>query len=392
MDNFKDSLTQAIKERFTNPLWGYIILSWCGFNWKNFAVLFASKETIEKRLETIESQEWFYTHNLFAPIVVGCVLAAISPYIKWLLSKAHEFGESMLIDVDKKRINDGYQKEIDTTTKRIERDFAARIVEADKQKELASIEEEQKQLPFKTDAIRKEYEQLSSSLELLKKQFEQQRASGEEDLTNQQSELEERRNEYEEVLLKTGKIVDIYRRYNNLSNSKGFSDFIDEIRSLVSDIEMTNAFIKNSVLGDDMTEEEKTAGEIIKNISQVALSFNSPSKIMSEQYQKAMEPIRQFRTESLALNELAHSASSAFSSFNKQQIDMLGQQLAGYKTTNIAISKIATDTAAILKNFDNRQINQMEKIVNGMGLNSPEMQRLRNASKVLPKSLNIENK
>ncbi|PWC10032.1 hypothetical protein B4923_18035 [Brenneria roseae subsp. americana] len=119
MDSVKDSLTQAIKERFTSPLWGYIIISWCSFNWKNLAVLFASKEPIEKRLEIISSQELFYTHYLLTPIVTGCVLAAISPYIKWLLSKAHELGEGMLIDVDKKRINDGYQKEIDTTTKRV---------------------------------------------------------------------------------------------------------------------------------------------------------------------------------------------------------------------------------------------------------------------------------
>lgn len=87
MDDIKDSLIQTIRERFGNPMWGYIALSWLGFNWKNIAILFVSKSTIEERIKVVTSQDYLYLHYLIIPVVVGCVLAASSPYIKWAFSR-----------------------------------------------------------------------------------------------------------------------------------------------------------------------------------------------------------------------------------------------------------------------------------------------------------------
>lgn len=113
MDSVKDSISQAMKERFTNPLWGYIILSWGGFNWQNLAWLFMSKQDVEKRIEMITSQTWFYCHYLLLPILVGASLAALSPYFKLGLSIIHKKAESKLCTVERDRSINNLQIEID---------------------------------------------------------------------------------------------------------------------------------------------------------------------------------------------------------------------------------------------------------------------------------------
>jgi hypothetical protein len=89
-DGLKESVTLALKERLSNPLWGYILLSWIGFNWQNIAKLFMSKKTVEERITDIVSQDWFYVHFLVAPLILGVLLAIISPYLKQWLSAAHK--------------------------------------------------------------------------------------------------------------------------------------------------------------------------------------------------------------------------------------------------------------------------------------------------------------
>lgn len=51
MDDIKDSIIQTIRERFGNPMWGYIALSWFGFNWKNIAILFLVSQQLKKELK-----------------------------------------------------------------------------------------------------------------------------------------------------------------------------------------------------------------------------------------------------------------------------------------------------------------------------------------------------
>ncbi|MFP0122378.1 hypothetical protein ACJHYR_16035, partial [Escherichia sp. WS1450] len=72
-ESITDSVKDVVKERLKNPLWGYIALSWCGFNWQNLAVLFMSKSSVTTRIEQITSAENFYLLYLAAPITVGIV-------------------------------------------------------------------------------------------------------------------------------------------------------------------------------------------------------------------------------------------------------------------------------------------------------------------------------
>ncbi|WBK51540.1 hypothetical protein OEE45_22580 [Klebsiella michiganensis] len=107
-DGLKESVTLALKERLSNPLWGYILLSWTGFNWQNIAKLFMSKKTVEERITDIVSQDWFYVHFLVAPLMLGVLLAIISPYLKQWLSAAHAYADEKQRKDQIKRAIDKY--------------------------------------------------------------------------------------------------------------------------------------------------------------------------------------------------------------------------------------------------------------------------------------------
>lgn len=92
-EGLTDSVKQVLEERIKNPLWGFIILAWIWFNWPNLAMLFMSDAPVKFRIDYILSQDYFYLHFILAPVFAGGVLAVLSPYAQWLLSKAHKWAD-----------------------------------------------------------------------------------------------------------------------------------------------------------------------------------------------------------------------------------------------------------------------------------------------------------
>ena len=90
-EGLTESVKQALEERIKNPLWGFIILSWIWFNWPNLAMLFMSDAPVKFRIDYILSQDYFYLHYIVAPVFAGGILAVVSPYAQWVLSKAHKW-------------------------------------------------------------------------------------------------------------------------------------------------------------------------------------------------------------------------------------------------------------------------------------------------------------
>ncbi|MDC6998133.1 hypothetical protein N6N88_19835 [Escherichia coli] len=56
-ESITESVKQTLKERVANPLWGYIILSWVGFNWKSIAIMCLSEASVVTRIQQITSTE-----------------------------------------------------------------------------------------------------------------------------------------------------------------------------------------------------------------------------------------------------------------------------------------------------------------------------------------------
>ncbi|EMO4509326.1 hypothetical protein N8H07_04245 [Klebsiella michiganensis] len=328
MDDIKDSLIQTIRERFGNPMWGYIALSWLGFNWKNIAILFVSKSTIEERIKVVTSQDYLYLHYLIIPVVVGCVLAASSPYIKWAFSKAHEYGESMLNEVDKRRINAAYQKDIDTANKKVERDFAARIAEADKQKELVEIEETKKQLPYKTENLLKEHGVLTEQCSSLEHNIS---------IYNQQK--DELENEINTLKLKVKNIAETFNRYNSPSNHESIQRFLEEISKIFNDVVSTPT----------QDPSEKEAASVLGSINKAYRTALLPQTNSSKnEYKSALENIQQTISKNPNLSDLISSTNDAFNDPSYKKIHELVQNINSIQDQYPQLMSLASQTREML--------------------------------------------
>lgn len=344
MDDIKDSIIQTIRERFGNPMWGYIALSWFGFNWKNIAILFFSKSTIEERIKVVISQDYLYLHYLIIPVVVGCVLAASSPYIKWAFSKAHEYGESMLNEVDKRRINAAYQKDIDTANKKVERDFAARIAEADKQKELVEIEETKKQLPYKTDNLIKEHGVLTEQCSTLDHNIS---------IYNQQK--DELENEIKSLKLKVNNIVEIFNRYNSPSTHESIQRFLEEISKIFNDVVSTPT----------QDPSEKEAASVLENIYKAYQTALLPQTNSSKnEYKSAVENIQQALSKNPNLADLIFSTNVAFNNPNYKKIHDLVQNINSIQDQYPQLMSLSSQTKEMLNSATSDDLKKISQYAN----------------------------
>lgn len=344
MDSVKDSISQALKERFTSPLWGYIMLSWLGFNWQNLAWLFMSQQDVEKRIELITSQSWFYSHYFLLPVLVGAILAALSPYFKLLLSIIHKKAEKKLTNVERDRSLNNLQIEIDIMEKTAERNFASRQAEAKEQKRLLEIEEEQKQLPFKTESLMKEHEILSKKIKTLSEEIN--------DNTNRKDKL---KSEIEVLKNKTEQIISIFRKYNSPSNHEEIKHFVNEISLIFKEIDNNNPYSSKST----SVEDAKIALENITKASLAGLSLQNPFSEL--QYKKAYEQIKQSLSPHPDLAKLAASSLAAFSNPNFKEIGELSRQIAALKEQFPQLSSLSSQTSEALKNLTSDNINNFAK-------------------------------
>lgn len=344
MDSVKDSISQALKERFTNPLWGYIILSWVGFNWQNLAWLFMSKQDVEKRIEMITSQSWFYCHYLILPILVGASLAALSPYFKLGLSIIHKKAESKLCTVERDRSINNLQIEIDIMEKTAERNFTSRHAEANEQKRLIEIEEEQKQLPLKTEAMQKEYTDIINQIKIFDKEINTKKET--------KDMLEK---DIEELKGKVNKVSDIFNKYNSPSNHESIRNFLEEISTIFKDVENNYPSLTNSTSIDDA----KTA---LDNINKASLAGLAPYNLFGgSQYKTALEQIQKSLAPHQDFAKLAASASLAFTNPNLKQIHDLSRQVGFLKDQYPQISSLSSQTSEALKSLTSENINNLSK-------------------------------
>lgn len=168
-DDLKESITQAVKERLASPLWGYIFLSWLGFNWQNIAILFMSDKTVEERISGITCHHWFFAHYLIAPIFLGAVLAAASPYLHQLLAWAHKKAKEKTRQSLKNKIIQKYEDDIDIAEKKVDAETATELAKAKRLKEITRVDEEKKRISLDTIELEKKYKQRESDLEEIEK-------------------------------------------------------------------------------------------------------------------------------------------------------------------------------------------------------------------------------
>lgn len=167
-DSVVDSTIQGLKERLSSPLWGYIILSWIGFNWKHIAVMCLSKAPVEVRIHQITASDFFYIRYLILPCLVGFVLSSIFPYINqasmWLQSKALEMKVKRKVKADKLE-----EMELATQNLEIERVVQKKEREKIKTKEMEerveSLREDVMSIEVEVAQLKSERSQIQSQIE-----------------------------------------------------------------------------------------------------------------------------------------------------------------------------------------------------------------------------------
>ena len=166
-DSIAESIKEAVQERLSSPLWGYIILSWCGFNWKNLAIMFMSKSSVNTRIEQVTSLGW----HLYAPVLVGFILAAISPYIRLGFSLLHGWAKDWHRVANNAFLLKEYNATIAMADKRAEVERADELAREKASLKIAIFTERTKRESLNTQRFKQEQDGLILAISKLEKEM-----------------------------------------------------------------------------------------------------------------------------------------------------------------------------------------------------------------------------
>ncbi|EPD3396505.1 hypothetical protein [Klebsiella variicola] len=225
-----EQIKQVLKERISSPLWGYVFFAWLGFNWQNLAKLFMSNKPVEERIIDITSQSYFYVHFLVLPLLLGCVLAALSPYFPQWLSIAHKKAFEKQRVMDKEKIIKKYLDDAEIIEERVrfesvesvfkEKESSKReITEARKQVRLSILEMRKSKIDKSREVLNKEYEDAQSRLHEKRNELE--------DIDEKKRNLDF---QYHSVAKKLNGIADVYFKYKDMSSHADFMSFLSDIK------------------------------------------------------------------------------------------------------------------------------------------------------------------
>ena len=225
-----EQIKQVLKDRISSPLWGYVFFAWLGFNWQNLARLFMSNKPVEERIIDITSQSYFYVHFLVLPLLLGCVLAALSPYFPQWLSIAHKKAFEKQRVMDKEKIINKYLDDAEIIEERVrfesvesvfkEKERSNReITEARKQVRLSILEMRKAKIDTSREAINKAYE--DAQIRLYEKK-------------NEIDDIDEKKRlldlQYHSAAKKLNGIADVYFKYKDMSSHADFLSFLSDIK------------------------------------------------------------------------------------------------------------------------------------------------------------------
>lgn len=257
-ESLKDSIAEAVKERLSSPIWGYLLLSWIGFNWQNLVIIFMSEKTVEQRIIDITSKEWFYVNYLVAPIITGTLLVILSPYIQQLLSLTHKRAELRNREDIKRKVIDKYDDEIEISGKKIAASNAEKLAIEKEETKIVLEREKQKREALDT-------KNLEENIKLLKGQ---QRDS--ELIIKELGEQGLRIREESDIWRnKSIQAIRILSSYNNISDNRSLNEIKDELSKIFSNEEV-------EIAGYAIESQQKRES-ILKN--SILISLNLINKI-----------------------------------------------------------------------------------------------------------------
>lgn len=230
-----ESLKQVLEDRLKNPLWGFIILAWVWFNWPNMAMLFMSDEPVKLRIDSILNQEHFYLAYIVRPFVIGGLLAIVSPYAQWLLSKAHKWADDRYSDnifQGKERV---YKDDIKLSKLKVQSLLAEQAETARINADIQADTERGRREQLITEELESQKKVLEEKIELLSKKFEEE-----------QLELEEVIKEKQKLQDLAIQISTLLEKSLRVDNSRSVAQLVDEISELFTVAEFEESEERNA--------------------------------------------------------------------------------------------------------------------------------------------------
>jgi len=202
-------------------------------------MLFMSDAPVKFRIDYILSQNYFYLNYIAAPIITGGILAIVTPYAQWLLSKAHKWAEDRHRDnvfltksedfkdaIKLSKLKAQSDRAIETENAKIDADIKAEI---ERGKREALITEE---LEASKKSLLVELNNLKQSISLHKKEKEN----------------------LQDIIVESLSIMD---KFFKIDDSSSIQKLKIEVRNLFSKSEVEASTIRNVLKnGKELTEQQ----------------------------------------------------------------------------------------------------------------------------------------
>lgn len=248
-----ESLKQVLEDRLKNPLWGFIILAWVWFNWPNMAMLFMSDEPVKLRIDNILNQEHFYLAYIVRPFVIGGLLAIVSPYVQWLLSRAHKWADDRYSDnifQGKERV---YQDNIKLSKLKVQSLLAEQAETARISADIQADTERGKREQIITEELEAQQKVLEEKIELLSKKFEEEQLEFEEMIKEKQK--------FQDLAVQVSTLLEQSLRLDNRNS-------VAQLVSAISDLFTVAEFEESEERNDSKVTRKKhlTVAELLEKV------------------------------------------------------------------------------------------------------------------------------
>lgn len=87
MKEILKSFFETSRERIKNPLIGTFLISWTAINWKPITVLLFSSQSIENKIDYIESCYSNFSTYFLIPFLIALIYVIILPYFMWAVDE-----------------------------------------------------------------------------------------------------------------------------------------------------------------------------------------------------------------------------------------------------------------------------------------------------------------
>ena len=86
MDELADAVKKTLIQTINTPLFGFIVLSWLGFNWDSLLIVLMGSGELQDRIIKVKSEPCIFWYSVVAPILLGFIIAVLFPYASHAVS------------------------------------------------------------------------------------------------------------------------------------------------------------------------------------------------------------------------------------------------------------------------------------------------------------------